>query len=202
MDINTMNKISYGLYVLTAQEGGKDNGCIVNTVQQVTVDPCAVSVAVNKLNYTHDMILRTGRFNVSMLSTACDFDVFKHFGFQSGKDVDKFADYPDAAASENGLKYITKGTNAYFSADVIQTVDLGTHTMFIAKVTEAEILSEEDSLTYAYYHKHVKPQPKAEPVEKKGYRCKVCGYVYEGEELPADFICPWCKHGVEDFEEI
>lgn len=202
MDMMTMNKISYGLYVLTAKEGEKDNGCIVNTLQQVTVDPCAVAVTVNKLNYTHDMILRTGVFNACMLSTACDFEVFKHFGFQSGKEVDKFADYSDAKRGENGLYYVTKGTNGYLSAEVFKTVDLGTHTMFLAKVTDAQVLAEDDSLTYAYYHAHVKPQPKKEPEEKVGYRCKVCGYVYEGDPLPDDFICPWCKHGPEDFERI
>lgn len=200
MNTQAMFKISYGLYVLTASEDEKDNGCIVNTLQQVTEKPYAVSITVNKQNHTHDMILRTGKFNVSMLSTACTFDVFQHFGFQSGRDVDKFAGYPDAERSDNGICYITKGTNAYVSAEVFETVDLGTHTMFLAKVTDMEVLSEEPSLTYAYYHEHVKPKPESAKVS--GYRCKICGYVYEGDPLPEDFICPWCKHGAEDFEKI
>lgn len=202
MNTKAIFNISYGLYVLTAKEGEKENGCIINTLQQVTDKPLAISVTVNKQNLTHDMILRTGKFNVSLLSTACAFDVFKHFGFQSGRDVDKFADYPDVVRSENGIPYLTKGTNAYVSAEVFQTVDLGTHTIFFAKVTDADVLSEDPSLTYAYYHEHVKPKPGAEEAKVKGYRCKVCGYVYEGDPLPEDFICPWCKHGVEDFEKI
>lgn len=200
MSANAMFNISYGLYVLTAKDGDKDNGCIVNTLQQVTTTPNAVSVTVNKQNYTHDMILKTGQFTVSLLSTDADFEIFKHFGFQSGKDVDKFAAFEKAARGQNGIYYITEMTNAFISADVVQTIDLGTHTMFIAHVTESEVLSEAPSLTYAYYHANVKPKPEA--AKKSGYRCKICGYVYEGEPLPEDFICPWCKHGAEDFEKI
>lgn len=200
MGANAMFNISYGLYVLTAKDGEKDNGCIVNTLQQVTTTPNAVSVTVNKQNYTHDMILKTGKFTVSLLSTDADFEIFKHFGFQSGKDVDKFAAFEKAARGQNGIYYITEMTNAFISADVVQTIDLGTHTMFIAHVTESEVLSEAPSLTYAYYHANVKPKPEA--AKKSGYRCKICGYVYEGEPLPEDFICPWCKHGAEDFEKI
>lgn len=200
MGANAMFNISYGLYVLTAKDGNKDNGCIVNTLQQVTTTPNAVSVTVNKQNYTHDMILKTGKFTVSLLSTDADFEIFKHFGFQSGKDMDKFAEFEKAARGQNGIYYITAMTNAYISADVVQTIDLGTHTMFIANVTESEVLSDVPSLTYAYYHANVKPKPEA--AKKSGYRCKICGYVYEGEPLPEDFICPWCKHGAEDFEKI
>lgn len=200
MGANAMFNISYGLYVLTAKDGDKDNGCIVNTLQQVTTTPNTVSVTVNKQNYTHDMILKTGKFTVSLLSTDADFEIFKHFGFQSGKDVDKFASFEKAARGQNGIYYITEMTNAYISADVVQTIDLGTHTMFIANVTEMDVLSEAPSLTYAYYHANVKPKPEA--AKKSGYRCKICGYVYEGEPLPEDFICPWCKHGAEDFEKI
>jgi len=200
MGANAMFNISYGLYVLTAKDGEKDNGCIVNTLQQVTTTPNAVSVTVNKQNHTHDMILKTGKFTVSLLSTDADFEIFKHFGFQSGRDVDKFADFEKAARGQNGLYYITEVTNAYISADVFQTVDLGTHTMFLAYVTDMDVLSEAPSLTYAYYHQHIKPKPEAP--KKSGYRCKICGYVYEGEPLPEDFICPWCKHGAEDFEKI
>lgn len=200
MGANAMFNISYGLYVLTAKDGEKDNGCIVNTLQQVTTTPNAVSVTVNKQNYTHDMILKTGKFTVSLLSTDADFEIFKHFGFQSGKDVDKFAAFEKAARGQNGIYYITEMTNAFISADVVQTIDLGTHTMFIAHVTDMDVLSEAPSLTYAYYHANVKPKPEA--AKKSGYRCKICGYVYEGEPLPEDFICPWCKHGAEDFEKI
>lgn len=202
MNIQTMNKISYGLYVLTARENGKDNGCIVNTLQQLTVEPCLVGITVNKANHTHDMILRTREFNVSMLDNESEFDVFKRFGFQSGRDVDKFSGYTDYARSANQLTYLTKGTSAYLSAKVTQVVDLGSHTMFIAEVTDGDVLSEENSMTYAYYHRHIKPKPETPKKEAKGYRCIVCGYVYEGETLPDDFICPWCKHGVMDFEKI
>lgn len=200
MNSNAMFNISYGLYVLTANEEGKDNGCIVNTLSQVTSTPNTVSIAVNKQNYTHDMIMRTGKFNVSLLSTSADFELFKRFGFQSGKDVDKFEGFEKTKRSENGVLYVTESTNAYISGEVFQTVDLGTHTVFYANVVDMDVLSEEESLTYAYYHKHVKPQPPKE--EKGGWRCKICGYVYEGDPLPEDFVCPLCKHGPEDFEKI
>ena len=200
MNMNVLNNISYGLYVLTAKEGDKDNGCIVNTVQQVTVDPCVISVAVNKSNHTHDMIQRTGEFNVSMISIDTAFDVFENFGFVSGRDADKFANWPQAERSKNGLLYVTKGVNSYISARVVNSVDLETHTVFYAEVTDMESISEDPSLTYAYYHRHIKPKPQDN--KKSGYRCIVCGYVYEGEELPPDFVCPWCKHGPEDFEKI
>lgn len=199
MDTNVLNNISYGLYVLTARDGDIDNGCIINTVQQVTSDPCVISVTVNKANHTHDMIMDTGEFNVSLISIDTEFDIFEKFGFVSGRDADKFADWKYAERSRNGIYYVTKGVNAYISAKLFHSVDLGTHTVFFAKVTDMESLSEDPSLTYAYYHRHVKPKPKA---DEKGYRCIVCGYVYEGEELPPDFVCPWCKHGVEDFEKI
>ncbi len=202
MNTQVMNNISYGLYLLTAREQGKDNGCIINTLQQVTVSPCAVSVTVNKENHTHDMILRTGKFNVSMLSTDSTFDVFETFGFVSGREKDKFAGCKETGRSENGICYLTKGTNSYLSAEVFQTVDLGSHTMFLAKVTESEMLSKEPSLTYAYYHQNIKPKPQPADEKKKGYRCIICGYVYEGDTLPEDFVCPWCKHGPEDFERI
>ena len=200
MSSNAMFNISYGLYVLTAKEGEKDNGCIVNTLQQVTTTPNAVSVTVNKQNYTYDMIQRTAKFNVSLLSTAADFEIFKRFGFQSGKDTDKFQGFEGITRSQNGLYYVNTVTNSYISGEVFQTVDLGTHTMFLAKVTAMDVLSEDPSLTYAYYHRNVKPKPQAP--KKSGYRCKICGYVYEGEPLPEGFICPLCKHGAEDFEKI
>lgn len=199
MDNKAMFKLSYGLFVLTAKDG-KDNGCIVNTAIQITTTPNRITVTVNKENLTHDMIMNTGVFNVSILSEKCTFDTFKHFGFQSGKTVDKFADYAECQRAENGVYYITKGTNAYISAKVADKIDCGTHTMFIADVTEAQVLSEDVSVTYDYYQKNIKPKPEAP--KKSGYRCRICGYIYEGDVLPDDFICPICKHGASDFEKI
>ena len=201
IDNNAMFKLSYGLFVLTAKENKKDNGCIINTVMQVTDNPKQVAIAVNKVNYTHDMIVHTKKFNVSILTTETPFKVFQHFGFQSGKEVNKFENYPDVAYSSNGLTYLKNNTNAYLSCDVVEMIDCGTHTLFIAQVTEAHQLSNLPSCTYQYYFDHIKPSLKM-PEKKKGWVCKICGYVYEGEELPADFICPLCKHGAEDFEKI
>lgn len=200
MDNKAMFKIGYGLYVVTAKDGTKDNGFINNTFMQVTSDPNRVILAINKANYTHDMVLSTGKFNVSMLTTATPFSIFQHFGFQSGRDVDKFADFTDVERSENGLTYLTKYTNGYISGQVVATTDFGTHTLFIADVTDAVVLNDETSLTYDFYMKFVKPRP--QKTKKKGWRCRICGYVYEGEFLPADFICPICKHGAADFEPI
>ena len=199
MDNNVMFKIGYGLYVLTANEIGKQKGCIVNTLQQVTNTPNRVAVTVNKNNFTHDMIMNTGKFNVSILSEKASFDIFRHFGFQSGRDVNKFDGYP-AEISSNGIPYITNGANSYLSGEVISHSDLGTHTMFIADVTDGEVFSDDNSVTYDYYHKHIKESPKKE--SKKGWVCKICGYVYEGDPLPEDFICPVCKHGAADFERL
>ena len=200
MDTKALFKIGYGLYVLTANDGIKDNGCIINTVMQVTSNPCQIGVAVNKLNYTNKMIQTNKKFNVSVLSENVKFDVFKHFGFQSGASVNKFENYTDMKRSPNGLYYITKDTNAYMSAYVKQEIDLGSHTLFIAQLVGAETLSDAPTVTYDYYQKNIKPKP--QETKKSGWRCKICGYVYEGEELPPDFICPWCKHGAEDFEKI
>lgn len=198
--MSAMFKFSYGLFVLTAREGDKDNGCIINTAIQVTDQPKQVSICVNKKNYTCGMIERTGIFGLSFLSQDVKFETFQHFGFQSGENVDKFADYADAKRSEAGLLYLTKGTNAFISVKVNRTVDLGTHMMFIGDVEEEEVLSDVPSTTYQYYFDHIKPKPEQPKV--KGYVCKICGYVYEGDPLPADFICPLCKHGAEDFEPI
>ena len=200
MNNNAMFSISYGLYILTAREGEKDNGCVINTLLQVTSSPNRISITVNKQNYTHDMILRTGRFNVSMLSNEAPFEVFRHYGFQSGRDVDKIVGQPPRAA--NGIAYLMGVTNAYLSGQVVQTIDLGTHTQFIADVTDGEVLSGEPSMTYAYYHANVKPKPQPQPEVKTGWRCKISGYIYEGDPLPADFVCPICKHGAVDFEKI
>ena len=200
MNQAAMFQLSYGLFVLSAKDGEKDNGCIVNTVQQVTTTPNRISVAVIKGNFTLDMIRDTGSFNVSILSEEVPFEIFKHFGFQSGRDVDKLENFTEYARSSNGIIYLNKYANAFLSASVAETVDLGTHTMFIADVTGGEVLSQVPSVTYAYYHKHIKPQP--QETKKTGWRCKICGYIYEGEDLPADFICPICKHGASDFERI
>lgn len=198
---NPMFNITYGLYVLTAKDGEKDNGCIINTFSQLTSSPAVVSVVVNKQNYTCSMIEKTGRFNVSVLTQNTPFEIFKHFGFQSGKDSEKFFPNPNAKRSESGIIYLPEYTNAYFSCTVTQAIDFGTHIMFAASVDEMQVLSDEPSLSYDYYHKNIKPKPQKQE-SKKGYRCKICGYVYEGDELPADFICPLCKHGAEDFEKI
>ena len=194
---NTLFKLSYGLFVLTAKENGKDNGCIINTVQQVTDAPCRISIAINKGNFTHDMVLRTGEFNVSVLSQEAVFWIFQHYGFQSGRDVDKFASIPEARTA-NGLRYVEGCSNAVISGKVISTVDCGTHTMFIAEVTQTKDLSDAPSMTYQYYFDNVKPKP--QPQTGK-WVCKICGYVHEGDTLPEDFVCPWCKHGADAFEK-
>ncbi len=197
---NAMFKLSYGLFVLTAG-GEKDNGCIINTVTQITDSPKRISIAVNKANYTHDLILKSGTFNVSILDTNADFALFTRFGFQSGREANKFEGLESVARSENGLMYLTEMSNAFLSGKVIQTLDYGTHTVFIADVTEAKVLESAPSMTYAYYFDHVKPKPN-NLTTPHGWVCKICGYIYEGDELPADYICPLCKHGAEDFERV
>ena len=199
---NALFKLSYGLFVLTAKDGGKDNGCIINTVTQLTDTPKRITIAVNKANYTHDMIQKTGVFNVSVLSEDVPFKIFQQFGFQSGREADKFAGMATQTRSANGLRYLSEYTNAFISAKVISAEDYGTHTLFVADITEAKVLSAEPSVTYAYYFEHIKPKPQPTAEAKKGWVCKICGYVYEGEDLPADFICPLCKHGAEDFEPL
>lgn len=202
MNTKAMFKIGYGLYVLTGKTGEKDSGCIINTVAQVTSNPNRISITVNKGNYTHDIIAETGVFNVSVLTTEADFSLFQRFGFQSGRDCNKFEGYSAVKRAENGILYCTEHTNAYISGKVINQVDLGSHTMFIADVTDCEVLSDATSVTYDYYQKHIKPRPKKEEKVTVGYRCTICGYIYEGEELPADYVCPICKHGAEVFEPI
>ena len=202
MDNKAMFKLSYGLFVVTAKDR-KDNGCITNTAMQVTTTPNRITLAVNKENYTHDMIMETGVFNVSVLSEDATFDIFKHFGFQSGRTVDKFADFTDVARADNGVLYVTKGVNAVICAKVLYAINLDTHTLFIADVTDAMTLSDAPSATYAYYHAHIKPKPDAaKPAGKTVWRCRICGYEVEADELPQDFTCPLCKHPREDFERI
>lgn len=199
MDTKALFKIGYGLYVLTAQDE-KDNGCIINTVMQVTSNPLQVAIALNKKNYTNEMIQKTRKFNLSILSEKADFSIYEHFGYKSGRDTDKFATFCDVKRSPNGLLYITKGTNAYMSAYVQHEMDLGTHSLFIGQLVASENLNDDKSATYDYYQNSVKPKP--ENTMKKGWRCKICGYIYEGENLPADYICPICKHGAVDFEKL
>ncbi len=201
MDKKAMYKLSYGLFVLTSAFEGKDSGCIINTGIQVTSDPNRITIAVNKANFTKELVEKSGKFNLSILSESAKFEVFQHFGFQSGRDTDKFAAYSDCKRSANGLYYVTSGTNAYISAEVEQAVDLGSHMLFIAAVDDMEVLSQDPSATYAYYQSEIKPKPAQQPsAGKTAWRCTVCGYIYEGEELPADFVCPLCKHPASDFE--
>lgn len=199
-----MYKLTYGLFVLTSSYEGRDSGCIINTAGQVTSEPNRISIAVNKANFTQELVQKSGKFNISILSESADFELFRHFGFQSGRTVDKFASYTDCRRSANGLYYITAGTNGYISATVEQTLDLGSHTLFIASVDDMEVLSDVASATYAYYQSSIKPQPARQPEStgKTVWRCTVCGHIYEGEELPADYICPLCKHPASDFEKV
>ena len=205
MDKKAIYKLSYGLFVLTAKEGEKDNGCIINTAIQAASTPNQLSICVNKANYTHDMIQRTGEFTVSVLAQDAEFELFQHFGFQSGREVDKFEKYTRYLRGKNGICYITEGTNAYISVKVNKTEDLGSHTMFIGEITDMEVLSEVPSVTYEYYLNHIKPKPQAVGTTESGqtiWRCTICGYEYVGEELPEDFICPLCKHPASDFEKV
>ena len=198
-DLTALFRIGYGLYVVTSNDGSKDNGLIVNTVTQVTNTPNRVAVCINKQNYSHHIIKQTGLMNVNCLSTEAPFSVFESFGFRSGRTVDKF-EGSEVLRSDNGLVFLPKYINAFMSLRVEQYVDLDTHGMFICEVTEARVISDKPTMTYTYYQENVKPKPETQG--KKGYVCKVCGYVYEGDELPDDFVCPLCKHGAADFEEI
>ena len=205
LDRKAMHKLSYGLFVLTAKEGEKDNGCIINTAIQAASEPNQMSICVNKANYTHDMIMRTGSFTVSVISQKADFELFKHFGFQTGREVDKFADFNACGRGQNGIYYVTQGTNAYISVKVDKTEDLGSHTMFVGEITDMEVLSDDLSATYEYYMKNIKPKPQEVGKTEDGqtiWRCTICGYEYVGEELPDDFICPLCKHPASDFEKV
>ena len=202
VDRSALHKLSYGLFALSARSGERDNACIINTAVQLTEKVKRVSITVLRANHTHNIIKETGEFNLSVLTEEAPFSLFQRFGFQSGRDVDKFDGYTAVARSENGLLYLTAGANAFLSCRVIAENELDTHTQFIAEVTEARVLSDAPSATYAYYFDRIKPKPPKADAQKKGWVCKVCGYVYEGETLPADFVCPLCNHGVEDFEPI
>jgi flavin reductase (DIM6/NTAB) family NADH-FMN oxidoreductase RutF len=208
MNTKAMYKLSYGLFVLTAKVGDKINGCITNTAIQVASEPNQISFAVNKANYTHEMLMKSDVCNISVISEEAGFELFKRFGFQSGREVDKFAGFTDFVLAENGVPYITKGTNAYFSIVIKQRVDLGSHTLFIGELAAMEVLSSVPSATYSFYQANIKPKPAAEakpsdvPEGMHKWRCKICGYEYVGVSLPEDFICPVCKHPAEDFEQV
>ena len=196
---NAMFNLSYGLYIITTKDGTRDNGCVVNTVTQITEKPNRFAISINNANLTRDTILETGEFNVSVLTQSVPFSIFERFGFKSGRDTEKLTGFDKFARTENGIIYLTAHTNSVISAKLIDSFDYGTHTLFIAEVTQSFIQSEEPSVTYQYYFDNIKPMPKISKEKTQGFICKICGYVYEGEILPKDFICPLCKHGAEDF---
>jgi flavin reductase (DIM6/NTAB) family NADH-FMN oxidoreductase RutF len=198
-DLTALFNIGYGLYVVTSNDGKKDNGLIVNTVTQVTNTPNRIAVTINKENYSHHVIKQTKMMNINCLSVDAPFSVFETFGFQSGRNVDKFADCTPLRA-DNGLVFLPKYINSFMSLKVEQYIDLETHGMFICSITESRVINNNESMTYAYYHSNVKPKPQTEGV--KGYVCAICGWVYEGAELPSDIVCPLCKHGASDFVKI
>jgi flavin reductase (DIM6/NTAB) family NADH-FMN oxidoreductase RutF len=203
-DTTALFKASYGLYLLSAKDGEQDNACIINTFLQVTGSaPAGCLISVNKQNFTNEMIAKTQQFNLSVLTVETPFELFKHFGYQSGRVVEKFKDLKDfygISRSVNSIIYLTDYANAFLSFDVLKMIDFGTHTLFLATLAESQTLNQKESMTYECYHRNVKPKPQTD--KKTGYRCIICGYVYEGEPLPPDFICPLCKHGVVDFVKI
>ena len=201
MNTKALYNLTYGVYFMSAQENGKDNACIINTAVQVANNPTRISIAAIKGNLTHDMILATGKCNLSPLSQDAPFSLFQHFGMQSGRSVDKFADFSDVARSENGLYYLTKYATAFLSLNIVESHDLGSHTLFIGELVDGEVLEKAENCTYGYYQTVIKASA-SKPAAKTGWRCKVCNHVYEGENLPDDYICPICKHGKEDFEKI
>ncbi len=201
MESNALYKLTYGLFLLTANENGFDNGCIINTAIQVANTPTRLAISVTKSNKTHDMIMATKQFNLSALSTDATFSLFQNFGMQSGHTTNKFTGFNDVKRSENGLLYLTKYSNAFLSLKVTESHDLGSHTLFIAELTDSDVLSSANSCSYEYYQSSIK-QTAPSSDTKKGFVCKICGHIYEGDELPADYICPLCKHGAEDFEAL
>lgn len=197
-----LNKLSYGLFVVTAKGNKKQNGCITNTVMQLTVNPDKISCAVNKSNYTAELIKESGVFNVSVLSEKADFEIFKHFGFQSGREVDKFENFEDFEIADNGVAFITKGVNAYICAKVEEVIDVGSHWLFIAKVEDSVVIDKARSATYQYYFDNIKPKPEAKKSDKTIWRCNICGYEEVAEDLAEDFLCPLCNHPKSDFTKI
>lgn len=192
--------ITYGLYWLSTRSYGQDNACIINTAVQLTETPMTLSITVNKAHKTHNMIMESGRFNISTLTVDAPFELFQRFGMQSGRDVNKFIGFDDVKRADNGLYVLSSYANSYFTCKLLRTVDLGTHTLFIAALEDAQVISDRPSCTYGYYQSDIKPKRK--PDKKKGWVCTVCGHVYEGEQLPDDYICPLCKHGKADFQPV
>ena len=205
MNPKTMYNLTYGLFILMAHQEGKDNGCIINTVMQVTESPNRIAIAVNKSNLTHDMIKMTQKFNLSILNEQTGMPTFERFGFQSGRTVDKLDGFSPVVRSKNGILYVTEEANSYLSAEVESMIDMDTHTLFIASITDMQILNDSNSVSYSYYQKNIKPQANLNSAASEGkvvWRCIVCGYEYVGDDIPEDFICPICKHPVSDFERI
>lgn len=200
MNTKALYNITCGLYMLSSKHGDKTGGCIVNTVMQVTSQPLRITVTVNKANFTHELIEKSGVFAVSLLDRSAPFGLFQHFGFQSGRNVDKFAGL-STKTDGNGVPYLTWASCGYLSCRVVSSMDLGTHTQFLADVVDCDVLEGTAPVSYGYYQSNIKPKPEKKP-EVKGWRCTICGYIYEGEELPPDFVCPICKHGPEVFEKI
>jgi len=200
MNTKAFYNLTYGVYLLTACDDGKDNGCVINTAVQVANDPARISISVIRGNKTCDMILKSGEFNISAITDTAPFELFRHFGMQSGRDVDKFAGFDDVSRSENGLYYLTKHSNMFLSAKVTEKIDLGSHILFIAEVTDGEVLSAASSCSYGFYQSNIKPKTKK--TDKKQWVCSVCGYAYDGDEVPDDFLCPLCHHGKEDFQLV
>lgn len=200
MNPKALYHITYGLYLLSVRSYGQDNACVINTAIQVASDPLRIAVSVNKGNQTHEMIMESGRFNVSALTSDAPFSLFQRFGMQSGRDVNKFIGFEDVVRADNGILRLSRYASAYMSAKLVRTVDLGSHTLFIAELEDAQVIGEGEPCTYGYYQSDIKPRP--QQAKKTTWVCKVCGHVYEGEELPDDYICPLCKHGKEDFEKI
>ena len=200
MDPKALFNITYGLYWLSTRSYAQDNACIINTAVQVASDPLTISISVNKANKTHDMIMESGRFNISALTVDVPFELFKRFGMQSGRNVNKFIGFEDVQRAGNGIYVLTNYANAAFVCRLVRTVDLGSHTLFIAVLEDAQVISDRPGCTYGYYHSNIKPKPEAP--KKKGWVCTVCGHVHEGEELPEGYICPLCKHGREDFRPV
>ena len=200
MNSKALYNITYGLYLLSVRSYGQDNACIVNTAAQVGSEPLTIAVSVSKANKTHQMIMESGRFNISVLTVDAPFSLFKRFGMQSGREADKFRGFEDVVRAENGIYRLTRYANAFLSLKLMRTVDLGSHTMFIAALEDAQVLGDAASCTYGYYQKNIKGAPAK--VKKTSWVCDVCGHVYEGETLPEGYICPLCKHGPEDFSKV
>ena len=195
-----MRNLTYGLFVLSAKDGDKTSGCIINTAMQVTDTPLKMCICVNKDSYTGQLIQRSRKFVVSVLDEDADFEIFRHFGFQCGRDCDKFGSWEDKGFTPEGIPYVSRGANAWIECEVDEEIDLGTHMMYIAFVHDAKILSDVPSASYTYYHTHIKPRKEEKEEGRAAWRCIICGYIYDGPDLPADFICPWCKHPASDFE--